>query len=147
MKRVLVASVVAVLYVASVAWNVATAAPPAARDLGWGTPAVSGTVAFRERITIPGMAMVHVELVDVSGKDPRAAILGEQAIWPAGAPLPVTFRIAYDPSRVDPKHVYIVRAKIMDGEKMLFHNTTPYYVLTRGAPSTIAIIVVPARVR
>jgi putative lipoprotein len=92
------------------------------------------------------MAMVRVELIDISGKENRVATLGEEAIWLAAGKLPIDFRIAYDPSRIDPTHVYIVRARIMDGDKELYLNTIPYYVLTKGAPSKVDIIVTPAQV-
>ena len=144
MKRILIAGVVAALCGAGVPLHAAKAAPPGLGQMP-GAPTVSGTVSYRERIELPGMATVHVELIDVSGKDARTATLGEQTIWTAWVPMPLNFRIEYDPMRIDPKHVYIVRAKIMNGEKLLFMNTTPYYVLTRGAPSKVNIIVAPAR--
>jgi putative lipoprotein len=93
------------------------------------------------------MAMLHVELLDISGKENRLATLGEETIWLSGGKLPVDFRIAYDPSRIDPTHAYMIRARIMEGEKVLFLNTIPYYVLTKGAPSKIDIVVTPAQVR
>jgi putative lipoprotein len=92
------------------------------------------------------MATVHVEILDISGRTPGRHAW-EQTIWAASTPMPVTFRIAYDPSRINPEHVYIVRARIMNGENMLYTNTRPYYVLTKGAPRTVDIVVAPARVR
>ena len=146
MKPGFIASVFAVLCVIVTQYTM-TAAYPAERTHVpmHGAPTVSGTVTYRERIALPGMAMVHITLVDVSGKEPLAAKLGEQTIWVAEGRLPVTFRIPYDPSRIDPGHVYIVQARIMEEKKLLFINTTPYYVLTRGAPSTVDIIVTPVR--
>lgn len=139
-----IAGMVAVLCVIGLPRPAAEAAPQAP-GLGPGASILSGTVTYRERVELPGMAKVHVELIDVSGKDARAATLGEQTIWTAWVPIPVKFRIEYDPLRIDPKHVYIVRARIMDGEKLLFMNTAPYFVLTQGNPSTANIIVAPAR--
>jgi putative lipoprotein len=147
MKRVLLAGVVATICVVGIAWQAVSASPPFGSSTGSmrGGPAVSGTVSYRERVELPGKAMVHVELIDVSEKDARTATIGEQTIWTAWVPLPVEFRIEYDPSRIDPRHVYILRARIVEGEKLLFMNTTPYYVLTRGAPSKVNLIVTPAR--
>lgn len=146
MKRILICAVVAAVCGAGVPLYAAKAAPP---GLGQrpGAPNVSGTVSYRERIELPGKATVHIEVIDITGSDASTATLGEQTIWPAWVPMPVNFRIEYDPLRIDPKHVYIVRARIMDGEKLLFMSTTPYYVLTRGAPSKVNIIVAPARGR
>jgi putative lipoprotein len=135
-----------------IAWIAATAAPPKAWNPGPGAPVVSGTVSMgkslhNDRVTLPGMATVHIELMDVTGKELRTATLGEETIWLAGGKLPVDFRIAYDPSRIDPTHAYMIRARIMEGEKVLFLNATPYYVLTKGAPGKVDIVVVPAQVR
>ncbi|MBI5576030.1 MAG: YbaY family lipoprotein [Deltaproteobacteria bacterium] len=112
---------------------------------GW--PIVSGTVNCRERADLPRTAMVHVELIDLSQKDPTKALLGEESIWPAGIKLPVTFRIPYDPSRIDPSHIYVLRARITDGEKTLFVSSSMSYVLTRGAPNIADIVVVRVMIR
>lgn len=108
---------------------------------------VTGTVNYKERVDLPQTAMVHVELIDMSAKDPRKALLGEDTIWPAGIRLPVTFRIAYDPSRIDPTRIYTVRARIMDGEKTLFVSSSMSQVLTKGASDKIDIVVVPVSIR
>jgi putative lipoprotein len=151
MKRVLIANVVAALCIVYV-HGYATAAPPKRWDPGPGAPTVSGTVSlgktpYNDRIALPGMATLHIELMDISGKENRVVTLGEETIWLAAGKLPVDFRIAYDPSRIEPTHVYIVRARIMDGDKELFLNTIPYHVLTKGAPSKVNIVVTPAQVR
>ncbi|HZW35472.1 MAG: YbaY family lipoprotein [Deltaproteobacteria bacterium] len=154
MKRLLIAGVAAALCMVGAASREAYASPPAGKPIGPmpGTPVITGTVYLgktpsHEQVTLPGMAMVYVELLDISGKNPLSSALGEDTVWVAAGKLPIEFRIAYDPSRVDPSHVYIVRARVMEGEKVLLLNTTPVYVLTRGAPSKIDIIVTPAQVR
>jgi len=148
------AGAVAAVFSMWVSWSVATAAPPAGNSPGplAGPPTVSGTVSLeamrlRETVSLPAMAMVHVELLDLSTRDPGAAMLGKDSIWIAAGKLPVSFRIAYDPSRVDPTHVYVVRARITEKEKLLFLSATPYYVLTRGARDKVDITVIPAPAR
>jgi len=153
-RRIIIACVFASLCVAVALPGASTAAPPAARSMGLmpGGPAVSGTVSFtkealRDQTALPGMAMLHVELLDVSGKDLHTGTLGEETIWIANGKLPMSFRIAYDPTRIDPTRTYVVRARIMEDQNVLFLSTTPCYVLTRGAPTTVDIAVTPARVR
>ncbi|MGE5698992.1 MAG: YbaY family lipoprotein [Deltaproteobacteria bacterium] len=151
MLRNSIAGVVIALSIFGAVGRTATASPPRERDPGPAAQILSGTVSlgktpYNERMALPGMAVVHVELLDISVKDTRTAILGGETIWLAGSKLPVDFRIAYDPSRIDPTHKYIVRARIMEGEKVLFLNTTPYYVLTKGSPGKVDIVVVPAQV-
>ncbi len=108
-----------------------------------GTVSVKAT-SFREDIALPASAVVHVELLDISRKDSGIARLGEDSIWIAAGKLPVSFRIAYDPSRVDPTHVYVIRARITGNDRLLFQSATPCYVLTRGAPRDVDIMVSPA---
>lgn len=154
MKRKFFPGAVAGLFAVFVTWSMSPAAPPFGNDPGplAGAPAVSGTVSlksatFPEDISLPGMAMVHVEILDLSGKNPGTSILGKESIWIAAGKLPVSFRIAYDPSRVDPAHVYAIRARIMENDKLLYLNSIPYYVLTRGAPSKVDVIMTPARIQ
>jgi len=76
MIRALIANLVAALCLAYV-YGYATAAPPKGWDPGPGAPVVSGTVSmgktpYNGREALPGMAMLHVELMDVSGEDPNA---------------------------------------------------------------------------
>lgn len=147
-KRMLLTGMFAALCVVIVAWHTAIALPPSGRDsLAMpGAQIVSGTVSYRERMELPQTALVHVELIDVSQKDPRKAMLGEETIWPAGVKPPVTFRISYDPTRMDPGHIYVVRARITDGEKTLFVSTAISYVLTKGAPDSVNIVVRPVSI-
>lgn len=151
MKHSIVVGMTA-LFILVNAWNGVTASPPKGWDPGPGAPVVSGTVSmgktqYGDPATLPGMAMLHIEVMDISGRDNRVVTLGEETIWLATGKLPVDFRITYDPSRIDPTHAYMVRARIMEGEKVLFLNTIPYYVLTKGAPSKIDVVVTPAQVR
>jgi putative lipoprotein len=146
MRRALVA--VAVLlstaaglwYCPTPTWSAEPSRPPMP-----GAQSLLGTVSCRDRITLPGMATLRVELIDLSAKDARSATVSEESHWITGGKLPVDFRILYDPSRIDPGHVYGVRARIMDGDKVLLMSATPSHVLTRGAPRTADVMVVPAQ--
>lgn len=151
MKRVILAGAAATVCAICVSWSVTIAAPPAGNFSrpSTGASTVSGTVSlkatsFHEDISLPATAVVHVELLDISRKDSGIAKLGEDSIWIAAGKLPLSFRIAYDPSRVDPTHVYVIRARITENDRLLFHSAAPYYVLTRGAPSMVDIVVSPA---
>jgi putative lipoprotein len=110
-----------------------------------GAQALLGTVSCRQRITLPGMATLRVELIDLSAKDARSATVSEESHWITGGKLPMDFRILYDPSRIDPGHVYGVRARVMDGDKVLLMSAAPSHVLTRGAPRTADVVVVPTQ--
>ena len=96
------------------------------------TAAVSGTVTYRERIMLPPEAVLTVRLSDVSRADAAAMVITEQRISPVR--VPAAFSLAYDPSALDDKHTYVVQARIEEGGKLLFVNTSQYQVITRGNP-------------
>jgi putative lipoprotein len=148
MRRVVFAVIGAVLFMVGEPWQgSAPASSERSRGPRPGEHVLMGTVSSRERLTLPGMASAHVELLDLSGKAPQDAKIGEDSVWITGGKLPVTFRIGYDPSRIDPRRTYGIRARIMDGEELLMMNTGPTLVLTRGSPRTVDVVVVPTRRR
>ena len=103
---------------------------------------VTGTVTYRERVTLPPTARVIVELQDVSRADAPATIIATQTIDPAGKAPPYPFELTYDPAKIDQRNTYAVRATIRDGDKLLFTSTQQYPVITRGNPTSGIEIVV-----
>jgi len=97
---------------------------------------VTGTAAYRERITLPPSARVIVELQDVSLADAPAKIIANQTIDPAGKAPPYPFELTYDPSKIIEQNRYVVRSTIRDGDKLLFTSTQAYPVITRGNPTS-----------
>jgi len=97
---------------------------------------VTGTVTYRERMVLPPTARVIVELQDVSLADAPAKIIATQTIDPAGKAPPYPFELTYDPSKIDERYTYAVRATIRDGDKLLFTSTQAYLVITRGNPTS-----------
>jgi len=81
--------------------------------------AVSGTVAYRERIALPPTAVIKVQLVDVSRADAPAVVVGEQLIEAGGRQVPFAFKIPYDPARIDQHYAVITRGAPIDVAMML----------------------------
>jgi putative lipoprotein len=96
---------------------------------------LSGTVAYRERIALPQDAVVQVQLSDVSVQDAAAPVIAETTVKPEGRQVPLPFELRYDPSKLDPKRTYAVRATIRSGGQLRFTTTTVTPVLTQGNPS------------
>jgi copper homeostasis protein (lipoprotein) len=100
---------------------------------------LSGTITYRERIALPPSATVDVTIEDVS----RAGVPGlvvahlEQA---ADGQVPIPFDLPYDPARVDAGRRYAVRARILDGDRVLFATTDTTLVLTQGHASRVALM-------
>jgi len=102
--------------------------------------AVTGTVTYRERIALPPDAALEVSLEDISRADAPADVLGRATVQPAGQ-VPIRFSIPFDPSHVDPAHLYGVRARIVGDGRLLFSSTQAHLVLTRGAGRDVVVLV------
>lgn len=102
---------------------------------------VTGTVTYRERVALPPTADVIVKLADVSRADAPAELIGQQVIRADGRQVPFAFAIDYDDARLVPSHTYAVQVRIEDGGKLLFISDQMHPVLTRGAPSSVDVVV------
>ena len=103
------------------------------------TDRVTGTITYRERMALGPDATVEVELRDVSLQDAPSITIAKVTITGPGQ-VPVSFEIEYDPSSIDDRATYAVRATINDRGQMLFTNTTTYDVITRGNPTHVDMV-------
>jgi putative lipoprotein len=146
MRRPALAAIVTLLVLAAGPWQ--PPAPTWSADRGRPTSAdavLLGTVSCRQPVTLPRMATLRVELMDTSARDAHGAVVGEDTHWITSGKLPADFLVRYDPSRIDPSHVYIVRARVLDGDTVLLMGTASHPVLLRGASRTVDVVVAPAR--
>jgi len=106
---------------------------------------ISGTVTYRQRISLPDDAIVTVQLQDVSRADIAATVLGEQIIKTDGQQVPIPYQVTYDELEIDDRFSYSMSAKIVDGTgKLLFISDTHTPVITRDNPTKdVEIVVVP----
>ncbi len=105
---------------------------------------LSGTVTYPQRIALTPEAVVQVELRDVSRQDVEAPLVAKQLIEKPGQ-VPIPFSIPYDPSLIQPGHLYAISARITDRGQLQFVTDTRVPVLAAGAPTPIEIVVVPVR--
>lgn len=100
---------------------------------------VDGTATYRERIALPPDAVFEATLEDVSRADAAAIVLGRSRTEQPGNP-PFSFSIPYDPTRIQPTHVYAVRAQVTVSGKLMFTTDRRYEVLTQGHGSAIGMM-------
>jgi putative lipoprotein len=101
---------------------------------------LSVTVFYRERIAMPPNAALIVTLADVSRADAPAETVASRRIEEPGN-VPIEVEIPYDPSIIDDRLTYAVRATIeVDGE-MWWTSTQAHQVLTHGAPDHVEVMV------
>jgi putative lipoprotein len=101
---------------------------------------IGGTITYRERVALPPDAVVEVRLSDVSRQDTAAPVMAETTILPAGAQVPFSFDLRYDPEKIQPEHTYAVRATIRSGGQLRFTTTTAHHVITRGNPKHVDLV-------
>jgi putative lipoprotein len=115
---------------------VALAAVPALA----GDSRISGNIFHRERIALPPGFVVKAQLLDVSRQDAPADEIGSVVLTPDHQ-VPVAYEIAFDPARIDPAHIYSVRAEIRVDGRLMFASGEHHPVITRGAPLRADILV------
>lgn len=100
---------------------------------------VKGSAAYRERMAIPSGAVLEVTLEDVSRVDAAADVIGRSRVENPGNP-PIPFEIAYDPSRINTRHRYSVRGRILVDGKLMFTTDQAYPVLTAGNGNEVQLL-------
>ena len=100
---------------------------------------IQGTATYRERIALPPAAIFEATLEDVSRADARADVIARTRLTPAGNP-PIRFDIAVDLGRIFPDCRYVVRARILVGDRLMFTTDSRYPVLTQGHGTTVALM-------
>jgi putative lipoprotein len=98
-------------------------------------PKITGTITYLQRIALPLDSVVSVKLQDVSAADAPAVVLSAQEFTGGGKQVPFAFELTYDRAQIDEKLRYSVSARITDANgKVIFTNTSAYFVITQGSP-------------
>lgn len=101
------------------------------------TIAVTGSIAYRERIALPPTAQVEVRLDDVSLADAPANNMATQSFASEGKQVPFAFTLTVDRADIDPRHSYAVSARITDADGKLMFITDTRNSVTFGGGSTV----------
>lgn len=103
---------------------------------------VSGSVTYRERITLTPGAKLVVEIRDVSYADAAAPLIARQTIKDPGQ-VPIDFKVGYNRDDIDPRNVYSVSADIIESDgRLAFTNDTAHDVITRGNSNKVDMVLV-----
>lgn len=95
---------------------------------------IRGEITYRERMALPPDTHIRVWLEDVSLADAPAVQLAEQRIESASA-VPVPFSLSYDPSVIQPRHRYALRADIRGADGQLLWVTSGFHgILATNQP-------------
>ncbi|MFQ5634759.1 MAG: YbaY family lipoprotein [Gammaproteobacteria bacterium] len=111
------------------------------RGVAAGPGPITGTLDYRERITLSPSSRVEIRLLDVSAPDAPATTLGIARIDDPGLP-PIDFRLHFNPANIAERNAYVVRAEIRDGDRLIFTTGQAQPVLTRGGGNTVNLTLV-----
>jgi putative lipoprotein len=100
---------------------------------------VRGTATYRERMALPPGAVLEATLEDITRADAPGKVIGRARVDHPRTP-PIRFAIPYDPSRIDPRRRYAVRAQILVDEKPFFITDESYPVLTGGNGNEVELL-------
>jgi putative lipoprotein len=103
------------------------------------TARVTGSVAYRQRVALAPDARLELQLLDVTRADAPAVVIAERTLEAPGQ-VPIPFDLAYDAARIDGGHRYALAARITEGGALRFINDVSTPVITRGAPSDVALV-------
>ena len=103
---------------------------------------VSGTVTYRERLSLTPGATLVIELRDVSYADGPAPLIASQTISGPGQ-APIKFKVEYNREDIDSLSRYSIPARIVESDgRLAFTNDTAYEVITHGNPDKVDMLLV-----
>lgn len=106
---------------------------------------ITGSVLYRQRLALPPGSIVCVQLEDVSRQDAPAELVAESQLATEGEQVPIPFELDTDPSMLDPRASYALRATIEIDGALAFATTTAHRLSAGGAATGIDLVVEPAR--
>jgi len=103
---------------------------------------VTGTVTSRPPVALAADAVVVVELRDLSASEAPGMLVAAETLRAPG-PMPMAFRLDYDPTGIDAAHAYAVQARVVAGGQPRLVTDAPLRVITAGSPTQVELVVVP----
>ena len=101
--------------------------------------ALTGTATYRERMALPPGAVFEATIEDVSRADAPSSVLASTRITSSSNP-PIAFTITYDAGKVLPDRRYVVRARILVADQLMFTTDTATPVITHGNPTRVSLM-------
>ena len=100
---------------------------------------LSGTISYRERVSLVPEAVVVVQLLDLSAGGKESNIIGEERLERPGQ-VPIRFNLKYDANAIANGHRYGVTARIFSGRRLLFATHDPYPVVVGGKSRPVDLV-------
>lgn len=106
---------------------------------------LNGSAVFQTQGELPAGSVLTVTLEDVSRADAPAVTLGQVQVAIDGRPAPIPFSLVYPRSAVLPQSIYAARARVTNGDHLLF-TTTQRHQVDALSPSPLELTLDPVPV-
>jgi copper homeostasis protein (lipoprotein) len=103
------------------------------------TAHVTGTITYRERMTLSPTAVVDLRLDDVTRPGAIDPVIASTRLDHLGQ-VPIRFDLPYDPHAIDQRNRYAVRAVISDNGMVLFASLDTALVLTQNKGPRVDLV-------
>jgi len=100
---------------------------------------IKGEAAYADHLTLPKDTKFEATLEDVSLMDAPSVMIGQTTINPAGQ-IPIAYTIPFDDNKIVLGHRYAVRAKITQGDRLLYMTDTMNPVFTGNDSSKVNLV-------
>jgi len=101
---------------------------------------ITGVITSDAPVALDPAAAYYIDLREAgSTGDPIVTISGTLA----GQQFPIPFEVPYVPANIDPAKAYVVGARILLGEQVLFASAVGVPVITQGAPTADVVVNIP----
>jgi putative lipoprotein len=100
---------------------------------------ISGTLTYRDDISLSPNAVAYVRLADLSDKRKSDTTVIQQEVRPDGQ-LPIPFTLSYKDKWINPSHEYTIDVRVVDNGKLLFISDQKQPVITNGHSNTASVV-------
>ena len=106
------------------------------------TMSVSGTVTYFQRIALPKDAVLTVKIVDVTTANRPSPVIAANTSK-ISHQVPIAFKLAFDPGKIDSEHRYVLDAVIKSHGRSIWHSAAANAVITNGNPMEMQVMLAP----
>ncbi len=104
---------------------------------------VRGFIVRRDRSALPSDAVVTVSIENAT--KPFYTVRNGQVTFLTNTQNNIPFEINYDPSYIDPKDQYELRAQIVAGNRVIYRSSQPIRIFGNAPTDNVQIEVIPAQ--
>lgn len=103
-----------------------------------GDVVVVGDANYRERIALPENAVFEATIVDITDATKEADVISRFEKKNPGQP-PFAYRLTYDNGDLKPNRQYILRARVLQDDKVIFATQDNYQLTAGKAPAATSL--------